>query len=153
MDPGQLGLTASLEKQISPFSSKPPLLAQPAESKLWKEHEARGREASDSTTEPRVTSSAAGIYSLHGKKGLQNYNPQIPLTTLSVSFHTSIDFAEHALRITKAIMNISTQTTRLLAHHLSGIHLSHGSIFRAELGLLISTVGITEPDDASNGTR
>lgn len=92
-----------------------------------------------------MTSSAAGIYSLHGKKKLQSHNPQPPLTTLSASFHSSVDFAERALRITKVIMNISTQTTRLLAQHLSGIHLSHVSIFRAELGLLIPTVAITEP--------
>lgn len=112
-----------------------------------------GREASDSRAEPRVTSSAAGIYSLHGKKGITKSQLTNPLDNLSVSFHTSVDFAEHALRITKVITNTSTQTTRLLEHHLSGIHLSHGFTFRAELGLLISMVGMTEPDDASKSTR
>lgn len=69
-----------------------------------------GREASDSRAEPRVTSSAAGIYSLHGKKGITKSQLTNPLDNLSVSFHTSVDFAEHALRITKVITNISTQT-------------------------------------------
>lgn len=52
MDPRQLRLITSLEKQITPFSSDPWLLAWPAISELWKEQEKREREASDSRVEP-----------------------------------------------------------------------------------------------------
>lgn len=83
------------------------------------------------------------------------HNP--PLTSLSVSFHKSVDFARHALKPININVDISTQTTTLLAQHLSSIHQSRSrsdfSIFRAELGLLTATVGITEPNDASIGTR
>lgn len=54
MDRGQLRLIAILEKQITPFSSDPPLLAQTAISKLWKKQQKKGREAFDSRAEPKV---------------------------------------------------------------------------------------------------
>lgn len=67
-DPGQLRLITSLEKQITPFSADPLLLARPAISKLWKKEKEREREASDSRAEPKVTSNAARIWNLRGKK-------------------------------------------------------------------------------------
>lgn len=68
MDPAQLRLITSLEKQITPFSADPSLLARPAISKLWKKQQERERQVSDSKAEPEVTSNTARISSLHGKK-------------------------------------------------------------------------------------
>lgn len=157
MDPAQLRLITSLEKQITPFSADPSLPARPAISKLWKKQQERERQTSDGKAEPEVTSNTARISSLHGKKEWQGHNPQTPLTLSSVSFHKCVDFARHALRTVNINMDFSAETTKLLAQHVSGIHQSkshsHFSIFRAELGLLMATAGITKPNDASVGTR
>lgn len=76
------------------------------------------------------------------KKGMMRSRPTTSLTTLSVSFHKSVDFAGHALKPTDINVDISTQMTKLLAQHPSGTHQSKSHsrfpIFRAELGLLIA---------------
>lgn len=79
-----------------------------------------------------------------------------PPTTLSVSFHQSLGFAEHALRPTNVNVDFSTEIIELLAQPLPGIQQSkshsHFSVFRAEVGLLMATARTTKPNDASRST-
>lgn len=121
MDPGQWRLITSLEEQITPFSADPALLARAVISKLWKkqlERESSIWQQSGARTDFQRSNNLKSAWQKVMTRS------QTPLTTLSVSLHKSVDFAEHAVRPTNINVDISAQTTKLLAQHLPGIHQS-----------------------------